>query len=203
MCRAAYERDTKQLIADTRGIPAVQIVGRLRHPLTLNPNFQEFTMNKTLPACLLSLATFASVGASAAEPLVRFEDGIGVQPLRAGAVPNTVQANTVQGVSPPGAPWVISRLSADVSTDGRIKVDGRGLVLAGTNSIGTPAGQSVFARLVCAGVPHDSELVPLDARGDFRIEGFVNPIPPSSCATPVLLVINAGGTWFAAGIPKQ
>jgi hypothetical protein len=160
-------------------------------------------MNKTLSACLLSLATFVSAGANAAEPLVRFEDGIGVQPLRAGAVPNTVQANTVQGVPPAGAPWVISRLSADVSTDGRIKVDGRGLVLAGTNSIGTPAGQSVFARLVCAGVPHDSELVPLDARGDFRIEGFVNPIPPSSCATPVLLVINAGGTWFAAGISKQ
>ena len=42
-------------------------------------------MNKSLSACLLSLATFVSVGASAAEPLVRFEDGIGVQPLRAGA----------------------------------------------------------------------------------------------------------------------
>ena len=158
-------------------------------------------MNKTLSAGLLSLATFVSFGASAAEPLVRFEDGIGVQPLRggaAGAVPNTVQ-----GVPPSGNPWVISRLSADVSTDGRIKVDGRGLLLAGGNSIGTPAGQSVFARLVCAGVPHDSELVPLDARGDFRIEGFVNPFPPSPCATPVLLVINAGGTWFAAGIPRQ
>lgn len=158
-------------------------------------------MNKTLSAGLLSLATFVSVGASAAEPLVRFEDGIGVQPLRAsaaGAVPNTVQ-----GVPPAGTPWVISRLSADVSTDGRIKVDGRGLLLAGGNSIGTPAGQSVFARLVCAGVAHDSETVPLDARGDFRIEGFVNPFPPSSCATPVLLVINAGGTWFAAGIPRQ
>jgi hypothetical protein len=30
------------------------------------PNFQEFTMNKTLSACLLSLATVVSVGASAA-----------------------------------------------------------------------------------------------------------------------------------------
>jgi len=155
-------------------------------------------MNKTLSACLLSLTTFASLGASAAEPLVRFEDGIGVQPLRAGGLPNTVQ-----GVPPAGTPWVVSRLSADVSTDGRIKVDGRGLVLAGGNGIGTPAGQSVFTRLVCAGVPHDSELVPLDARGDFRIEGFLNPSPPSPCANSVLLVINAGGTWFAAGIPKQ
>ena len=155
-------------------------------------------MNKTLSACLLSLATFASLGASAAEHLARFEDGIGVQPLRAGGVPNTVQ-----GVPPAGTPWVISRLRAEASTDGRIRVDGRGLLLAGSNSIGTPAGQSVFARLICAGVPHDSELVPLDAQGDFRIEGFVNPFPPSPCANPVLLIINAGGTWFAAGIPKQ
>jgi len=155
-------------------------------------------MNKTLSACLLSLAAAASLGASAAEPLVRFEDGIGVQPLRAGGSPNTVQ-----GVQPGGLPWVISRLSADVSTDGRIKADGRGLLLAGGNGIGTPGGQSVLARLICAGVFHDSELVPLDARGDFRIEGFLNPFPPATCANPVLLIVSGGGSWFAAGIPKQ
>jgi hypothetical protein len=154
-------------------------------------------MNKTLSACLLSLATVTSLGVSAAEPLVRFEDGIGVQPLRAGGSPNTVH-----NVPPGGIPWVISRLSADVSTDGRIKVDGRGLLLAGGDNIGTPAGQSVRARLFCAGVPHDSELVPLDASGDFTIEGFVNPIPPSPCTSPVLLIINANGAWFAAGIPR-
>jgi hypothetical protein len=155
-------------------------------------------MSKTLSACLLSLATVASLGASAAEPLARFEDGIGVQPLRAGGAPNAVQ-----GVQPAGLPWVISRLHADVRTDGRIKVDGRGLLLAGGNSIGTPAGQSVSARLICAGVSHDSESVPLDERGDFRIEGSVNPFPPSPCANAVLLIVNANGAWFAAGIPKQ
>ena len=154
-------------------------------------------MNKTLSACLLSLAAATSLGAIAAEPLARFEDGIGVEPLRAGGLPNDVQ-----GVQPAGLPWVISRLSADVSADGRIKVDGRGLQLAGGNGIGTPAGQSVFARLICAGVSHDSELVPLDASGDFRIEGFVNPFPPNPCASPVLLIVNANGAWFAAGIPR-
>ena len=154
-------------------------------------------MNKTLSACLVTLATVTSLGANAADPLVRFEDGIGVQPLRGGGLPNVVQ-----GVQPAGLPWVISRLTADASTDGRIKVDGRGLVLAGGNGIGTPAGQSVFARLFCAGVAHDSELVPLDARGDFRIEGHVNPFPPSPCANPVLLIVNANGAWFAAGIPR-
>jgi hypothetical protein len=155
-------------------------------------------MNKTFAAGLLSLAGLFPLAAGAAEPLVRFEDGIGVQPLRAGPAPNVVH-----GVNPGGLPWVISRLSADVSTDGRIRVDGRGLLFAGGNNIGTAGGQSVRARLICAGVPHDSELVPLDARGDFRIDGFLNPFPPSPCNAPVLLIVNAGGNWFAAGIPKQ
>ena len=155
-------------------------------------------MNKTMSACLLSLATLVSLAASAAEPLVRFEDGIGAQPLRSGPAPNVVQ-----GVNPGGLPWVISRLSADVSTDGQIRVDGRGLLLAGGNNIATPGGQSVRARLICAGVPHDSDLVPLDARGDFRITGFLNPFPPSPCNSPVLLIVSGGGNWFAAGIPKQ
>ena len=155
-------------------------------------------MKKTLSACLLSLAALLPLAASAAEPLVRFEDGIGVQPLSAGPAPNVVL-----GVSPGGQPWVISRLSADVSIDGRIRVDGRGLLLAGGNGIGTTGGQSVRARLFCDGVPFDSELVPLDPNGDFRIGGFLNPIPPSPCNSPVLLIVSGNGRWFAAGIPKR
>jgi hypothetical protein len=155
-------------------------------------------MRKKFCVCLLSATALASVAAHAAEPLVRFEDGIGVQPLRAGPAPNVVR-----GVSPGGIPWVISRLSADVSTDGSIRVDGRGLLLAGSDSIGTPGGQSVRARLFCDSVPHDSELVPLDPRGDFRITGFLNPFPPSVCNNPALLIVNANGAWFAAGIFKQ
>ena len=155
-------------------------------------------MRNTLSACLLSFAALVPLAASAAEPLVRFEDGIGVQPLRAGGLPNTVF-----GVNPGGLPWVISRLSADVSSDGQVRVDGRGLLLAGGNGIATTGGQSVRARLFCAGVPFDSELVALDPRGDFRITGFLNPIPPSPCGSPALLIVNANGAWFAAGIPKQ
>lgn len=155
-------------------------------------------IKKTLSAGLLSLAALAPLAAHAADPLVRFEDGIGSQPLRSGGTPNLVQ-----GVNPGGLPWVISRLSADVSTDGQVRVDGRGLLLAGGNGIATNGGQSVRAKLFCAGVPHDSELVALDARGDFRITGFLNPIPPSPCTSPTLLIVNGGGAWFAAGIPKQ
>jgi hypothetical protein len=158
-------------------------------------------MNKALSACLISVALsipLAASGDDSRDSLVRFEGGIGVQPLRAGALPNTVF-----GVNPGGQPWVISRLSASVRLNGKISVEGRGLLLGGGNNIGTNGGQSVRARLICGGVFHDSALVPLEADGDFRIDGFVTPNPPFPCTTPVLLIISAGGNWFAAGIPKQ
>jgi hypothetical protein len=48
----------------------------------------------------------------------------------------------------------------------------------------------------------DSATVPLEANGDFRIDDVLTPRPPAVCASPVLLIRNAGGAWFAAGIPK-
>jgi hypothetical protein len=156
-------------------------------------------MNKTLSACLLSLAAWAPLSAMAAEPLVRFDGGIGEMPLSS---PNT--PNTVFGVLPGGQPWVISGLSADVSTDGQISVDGRGLLLAGGNGIGTNGGQSVRARLICGGLAFDSDTVPLDERGDFRINSALMPFPPVPCTSPALLILSAAnGRWFAAGIPKR
>jgi len=155
-------------------------------------------MKKTLSACLLSLATLLPLAAHAVDLVARFEDGIGVQPLRAGGLPNQVH-----GVNPGGFPWVISRLSASIASDGKIQVDGRGLLLAGGDNIGTTGGQSVRAKLFCGGVASDSDLVPLDPRGDFSIGGFLNPFPPAVCANPALLIVNANGAWFAAGIPRQ
>jgi hypothetical protein len=156
-------------------------------------------MNKALSACLISAALSLPLAASAAESLVRFDGGIGSQPLRAGALPNDVN-----GVPPGGRPWVIDRLTADVRLDGRIRVDGRGLVLGGGANVGTSGGQSVRARLYCGGVPHDTPtLVPLEPNGDFRIDSQVTPNPPFPCANPVLLILSGGGSWFAAGIPKQ
>jgi hypothetical protein len=138
--------------------------------------------------------------AQAADPLVRFEGGIGAQPLRSGGTPNVVN-----NVPPGGLPWVIARLTAEVATDGRIRVDGRGLLLAGGPAIGTAGGQSVRARLFCdnVAVGDSSPLVPLQPNGDFRIDAVLDGPVPSACNTPVLLVVNASGAWFAAGIPKD
>jgi len=99
-----------------------------------------------------------------------------------------------------------------VKTDGRIRVDGRGLLLAGGNNIGGNANQSVFATLICEAaapfVEHSTPSSPgvaLAPNGDFHIDDFLSPAPPATCASPVLLIRSTGGThpWFAAGIPKR
>lgn len=155
--------------------------------------------NRTAAFAVVALLALP-LPAAAQDRVARFEGGIGVVPVRAGGA-----ANTVRGVNPGGQVWVISRLSADVRVDGRISVDGRGLLLGGGDNIGTNAGQSVRARLFCGagnGVAFDSELVPLEADGDFRIEGQLAGGLPAVCERPVLLIVSGGGNWFAAGIPK-
>jgi hypothetical protein len=160
-------------------------------------------MKKSIMAGALALAF--SVAALADDRIVRFDGGIGETP-----VSNTTTPNTVRNILPGGQPWVISRLTADVRSDGSISVDGRGLLLAGGNNIGTTGGLSVRALLFCGATVHASPVVALEPDGDFRINGLLSPTPPSECTTPVLLIagqVNAGGTivdrWFAAGIPKQ
>jgi hypothetical protein len=147
-------------------------------------------MFRTTLACL-ALTLPATVLAESS--IARFEGGIGSHP-------NAV----VQGVPPGGQPWVISGLSVDVKSDGRISVAGRGLLLGGGNNIGRTANQSVRARLYCGSAASDTPtLVPLEADGDFRIDDVLVPVPASPCVNPTLLILNAGGSWFAAGIPKN
>src|SRR5437867_3119244 len=142
--------------------------------------------------------------------LVEFEGGIGVIPAA-----NVTTANVVRGVSPGGAPWVIRRFEAKVKENGDIRAEGRGLVLAGTNNIGTSGGvPTVLATLICQDGAtfnnHDSASFPLAADGDFKIQGPLTPSPPDPCTNPVLLIriggqppiTNAGNRWLAAGIPK-
>jgi hypothetical protein len=154
-----------------------------------------------------------SFAASSDDSLVRFRGGIGVIPVSsAGGTANadgtfpSVTKNVVRGVNPPTQIWVIADLSADVSADGHIRVRGRGLLLAGGNAVGGPGGQNVFATLICeAAAPftlRNTTLsgVPLQANGDFEIDDQLTPAP-TTCASPVLLIRNVPGMWFAAGIP--
>jgi len=146
--------------------------------------------------------------------LARFEGGIGVIPAAAGAGPanqdgtlQNVKANIVRGVPPGAGPWRIAELHAEIDIDGRVRVRGRGLLLASSNSIGQNANQSVFATLICEPTlpftEHSTSRtgVPLDVNGDFRIDDVLDTVP-AECASPVLLIRNTGGVWFAAGIPR-
>jgi hypothetical protein len=189
-------------------------------------------MEKTLiVTALTSIIGILGPQAMAADNLVRFQGGIGVIPVSSGVVPTpppnpppltseTVNRNFVRGVPPPGQIWVIGDLRADVKVDGRIKVDGRGLLLGGGTDVGTNGNQRVFATLICEVTPattprtftlHSTDSddstagnqgVPLEPNGDFSINDVLSPTPPNPCVNPVLLIRNEGGAWFAAGIPK-
>lgn len=158
---------------------------------------------------LVALVAMAITGIASAQEntVLKFRGGIGVIPVTGVAATGAVNLNVVRGVNPAG-PWRIADLNANVSADGRIRVKGRGLLLAAGNGIGTNAGASVFATLFCGpaatATAHNSGRVALDADGDFAIDDLLTPAFPGSCDTPVLLIRNAAGSgvWFAAGIPE-
>ena len=181
-------------------------------------------MKKSLFGCILMVLIGGSFASSviAGDTLVRFKGAIGDIPVANvagtpnpdGSFPDVIQ-NIVRGVEPAGQIWVISDFKADVKVNGRIRVDGRGLLLGGGNTIGTNGNASVFATLICEATPpfiqHNTDLmgVPLAANGDFRIDDVLDPpVLPAECSSPVLLIRvvapgPGGGAWFAAGIPNQ
>lgn len=187
-------------------------------------------MKKT--AVILSALTIAGlatgVSAHRRELLTSFDGGIGVVPIASFAAPmnadgtfQNVSRNVVKGVRSSAALWRIEDLRADVTTDGRIKVRGRGLLLAGGDLIGTTANLSVVATLICEAAAPFVELssantsngtvfdtgVRLEPNGDFRIDETLRGANglgsvPANCASPTLLIRSAGnGAWLAAGIP--
>jgi hypothetical protein len=165
-------------------------------------------MLKTIFALVLCLGIARH--AAADDTLVKFKGGIGVIPVSSGqgaaATATVVNRNIVRGVQPPGQIWTIADLRAQVRSDGSISVRGKGLLLAGGNAIGGNANQKVFATLICeAAAPFvlrntNVAGVPLQPNGDFRIDDVLSPAPDGVCASPVLLIRNTGGAWFAAGI---
>ena len=137
--------------------------------------------------------------------------------------------NTVAGVAPGGAPWLIRSFDAVIRKTGDVRAHGEGVLLAGADGLGTRAGpRQVVLSLFCrnapvppavAGslqtVPFNSEPVDLDADGDFDVHGKLTnadgATPPLDCGDtidnrPVLLIRTmagnpaAPGAWFAAGL---
>jgi hypothetical protein len=161
-------------------------------------------------ALLVSAVTWAA--AQNEGTTLRFKGGIGVIPVSSAPGPaptaNTVNRNIVRDVQPPGQIWVIDDLDAKVRADGRITVEGKGLILGGGDNAGRAPALSVFATLICQATPPFTQSsttlagVPLSPTGDFRINDTLAPVPPANCASPMLLIRNTVGVapWFAVGI---
>lgn len=189
-------------------------------------------MTRVSAVAVMLLATTAVVGvvnADSRASLARFDGGIGATPISsfsgiANPLDGTfekVTRNFVRNVRPATQLWTISDLKADVRPDGQITVEGRGMILAGGDSIGRAPQIDVVATLICEAQAPFVERntadqftssfesgVPLDANGDFRIDATLRTpsnsnIPmPAECDSPVLLIRSISGAWLAAGIPK-
>ena len=203
-----------------RGRPAVRAIGsgagdfrgatrgRIRRRKVSGINV--FTKSAAIVCAVVAIG---AVSIQASDFIARFEGGIGVIPVQNGAGPANadttlpnVRLNVVRGVKPGAGPWRIADLRADIDVTGRIRVRGRGLLLASTDSIGRNANQKVFATLICEAkepfVEHSTAApVPLEPNGDFRIDDTLTTVP-TECPSPLLLIRNAAGLWFAAGMPK-
>src|SRR5207244_13053360 len=110
-----------------------------------NNNNGGAVMRKSLFASILMvlIGGFFASSVMADDTLVRFQGGIGDIPVSNvagtanpdGTFPN-VTRNIVRLVNPAGQIWVIAALRADVKVDGRIRRDGRGLLLGRAKAIG-------------------------------------------------------------------
>lgn len=189
-----HVRQTEQLRTDTE------------QEKDLNNN-RNLTLRALTRVVVLTLIALSAIAAFAQDDTdLNFKGGIGVVPVTGVAANGTVNLNVVRGV-PPGGPWRIAALKAEVEPNGHISVNGRGLLLASGNGIGTNAGQTVHATLFCgpatSASAFDSPGVALAANGDFTIDDFLSSTPTFPCVSPVLLIRNVGGVWFAAGIPSS
>ena len=100
------------------------------------------------------------------------------------------------GVKPGGAPWVISRGEAELSTDGRLEVDVLGLIIPTTGVNPVPL---LAASVVCNGVVvATTSTVPFSTAGNASIEATVTL--PTRCLAPAVLLNPNGNPATYIGV---
>jgi hypothetical protein len=136
---------------------------------------------------------------------VRWREIIGI--IQAGSIVGSGTGAVTGGL----VPWHTTGGRAEVNlTTGNLHFVVRGLVLAGTNFIGTRGDISqVKGTLVCnttgTGTGNstlvDTVLVPLSPQGNARFSGNVGPLPPACVSSPniAFLIRTGGGRWIASG----
>jgi hypothetical protein len=91
----------------------------------------------------------------------------------------------VAGVAAAGAPWVVAESEFNVSPNGQIEVQIRGLLLTATGTVGPVT--MVNASLVCGDVVEATSVaVPLTTVGNASIHDRITV--PSPCIAPALLI---------------
>ena len=97
------------------------------------------------------------------------------------------------GVGPGGAPWVIKRGSVELNGRGRFELRVRGLVIPAPTGDNTPGPVTTISASLYCGDNADmtaadtTESVPIDRRGNARIEDRSFNVP-DTCLAPVILV---------------
>lgn len=138
-------------------------------------------------ASIPALAVIPFASSSSGEALFEFDEMVAVD----GAFVGT--DNPIRGINGGGLAWLIDEGEARLDTDGELRVEVEGLVLAvsGANPV-----QMFFATLSClesdgSGTTvdvanTDTATVPADAEGDAEIRENIGPL--STCVAPIVFV---------------
>ena len=114
----------------------------------------------------------------------------GRQALASPLVPSVPTDPALMGAAAGGVPWVLKPSEAIVRSDGRMRVDIRGLLIPSGQFAGTTGPvTTVSASLYCAGNSTPvgtSAAVPLSSRGNARIDTTVTL--PAKCQIPAVLI---------------
>lgn len=126
----------------------------------------------------------------------------GRQELSSPLVPSVPTDPALMGAAAGGVPWVLKPSQATVRSDGRMRVDIRGLLIPSGQFAGTTGPvMTVSASLYCGGISTPvgtSDAVPLSSRGNARIETTVTL--PAKCQIPAVLIHPNGalGSYIAS-----
>jgi len=175
---------------------------------------RSLQMHFLIPAAL-ALATAAATAGPNPAAVLKFDGGIGVDPLTAAGGADV--SNVVRGINPGGRAWVIRKLEASVYADSSVLIRGKGLLLSSGDLIATRGPVThVAATLACG--PADATAIKfttgpseLSAAGNFTIRGPLldganTAVLPATCDNPQLLIrafspaTGLPGGWFAAAI---
>jgi len=117
-------------------------------------------------------------------------------------------AGVIRGVNGAGAPWIIGDARAELRSDGELKIEVEGLVLAkrapvpparqGTNPL--PQFKAIVScQSIVNGAPAvtnvSTALFDANTAGDAQTETNVDL--PTPCLAPIVFVTTPGGSWIA------